>query len=124
MRLQVVSTFLSILFVPLGLHAQLPTPVASKDLMRLIRSEKFEVILPRVMRDNQIDMWIHMKGAEDPLNFELGDSPGAYIFTDRGDDRIERAVLAGAPMRRFTTSSVPRAISQSLSRNAIPSASP
>ncbi len=95
MRLQVLSIFLSILFVPLGLHAQLPTPTASPDLMRLIRSEKFEVILPRVMRDNQIDMWIHMKGAEDPLNFELGDSPGAYIFTDRGGDRIERAVLGG-----------------------------
>ena len=95
MRLPTLSICLSILFVPLGLYAQLPTPTASPDLMRLIRSEKFEVILPRVMRANQIDMWIHMKGSEDPLNFELGDSPGAYIFTDRGGDRIERAVLGG-----------------------------
>jgi hypothetical protein len=63
--------------------------------MKLIRNEKFEVILPQVMRDNQIDMWIHMKGDEDPLNFELGEAPGAYIFTDRGGDRIERAVFGG-----------------------------
>jgi hypothetical protein len=94
-RILFLSTFLGILFLPQGLHAQLPTPVASQNLMKLIRNEKFEVILPQVMRDNQIDMWIHAKGSEDPLNFELGDSPGVYIFTDRGGDRIERAVLGG-----------------------------
>ena len=63
--------------------------------MKLIREQKFEVILPRVMRDNKIDMWIHVKRKSDFFDFEFGEKPGVYIFTDRGGDRIERAVLGG-----------------------------
>jgi hypothetical protein len=63
--------------------------------MTLIRGQKFDVILPQVMRDNEIDMWIHVKRGENPLDFELGDNDGVYIFTDRDGDRVERAVLGG-----------------------------
>ena len=95
-KLRILLTFSCMLSLPQSLRAQFPEPEASRELMHLIRSEKFEVILPQVMRDNQIDMWIHMKRGEDPLNFELGDNPGVYIFTDRGGDRIERAVFGGS----------------------------
>ena len=49
------------------------------------------------MRDNEIDMWIHVMRpwTPDPLNFEFGSDMGIFIFTDRGEDRIERAVFAG-----------------------------
>jgi hypothetical protein len=78
-----------------GLFAQKEEPDADAELMFLIRSEKFDMILPQVMRDNKIDMWIHAKSEDDPLNFELGHNPGFYIFTDRGGNRIERAILGG-----------------------------
>lgn len=63
--------------------------------MRLIRSEKLISILPYVMRDNEVDMWIHAMGLDDPLGFELGAEPGVVIFTDRDGGRIERAAFGG-----------------------------
>ncbi len=69
------------------------------DRMCQIRQEKFDRILPEVMRENGIDMWIVMmkEGLRDPLYLDLGEgyvgSIGYYIFSDRGDDRIERAAL-------------------------------
>lgn len=64
-----------------------------------IRREKFDLILPEVMRENKIDMWIIAcrEGIFDPLYKFLGEGyvahNGYYIFTDRGGDRIERSVL-------------------------------
>ena len=69
------------------------------ERMCLIRAEKFDRILPGAMRDNDIDMWIVMmrEGQPDPLYRDLGEgyvgSTGYYIFTDRGEARIERAAL-------------------------------
>ncbi len=67
--------------------------------MNQIRKDKFDMILPEAMRENDIDMWIIMcrEGSFDPLYPDLGEgyvsSTGYYIFTDTGDERIERAVL-------------------------------
>lgn len=64
-----------------------------------IRLDKFDLILPEVMRENQIDMWIIMnrEGNFDPLYPDMGEGyvghNGYYIFTDTGKPRIERAVL-------------------------------
>jgi Xaa-Pro aminopeptidase len=64
-----------------------------------IRLDKFDLILPEVMRENKIDMWIIMsrEGNFDPLYAEMGEGyvghDGYYIFTDTGKPRIERAVL-------------------------------
>jgi len=99
-----VKLFLILFFMIIfthGLCAQNEEPDADAELMFLIRSEKFDLILPQVMRDNKIDMWIHMKRGEDPLNFELGSESGVFIFTDRGDNRIERAVLGGRGDRKL-----------------------
>ena len=68
-------------------------------LMNQIRQEKFDLILPEVMRENNVSMWItvNREGYEDPLTPDLGRGYvgrwGYYIFTDRGDGRIERAAL-------------------------------
>lgn len=75
------------------------------EMLRLIRHEKFDLVLPGAMRDNTVDMWIHVveSGKKDPLALDLGgwfeyrawEPIGYYIFTDRGIDRIERAILGG-----------------------------
>ncbi len=67
------------------------------ELLNQIRKEKFDNILPVAMRDNNIDMWIHVmrEGNPDPLNIDLGGDNGYFVFTDRGGSRIERAVLGG-----------------------------
>lgn len=64
-----------------------------------MRLDKFDLVLPEVMRENKIDMWIIMcrEGRFDPMYYELGEGyvghTGYYIFTDTGKPRIERAVL-------------------------------
>ena len=61
-----------------------------------IRREKFDIVLPEVMRKNNVDMWIHVmrESIEDPFGAEdLGATSGVFVFTDRGTGRIERAVL-------------------------------
>ncbi|MFN2329155.1 MAG: M24 family metallopeptidase [Chromatocurvus sp.] len=69
------------------------------EFMNQIRIEKFDLVLPEVMRENGVDMWItvNREGFDDPLTEDLGKGYvggyGYYIFTDRGDGRIERAVL-------------------------------
>ena len=67
--------------------------------MNQIRRDKFDFILPEVMRENNIDMWIVMnrEGHNDPLYPDLGhgytSKNGYYIFSDPGHGRIERIVL-------------------------------
>lgn len=78
-----------------NLYAQYRAPDAAPDLMRLIRSEKLTSVLPYVMRDREVDMWIHAMGPNDPLGFEFGTEPGFVIFTDPGDGGIERTAFGG-----------------------------
>ncbi len=73
------------------------------NLLDLIRKEKFDHALPQAMRDNNIDMWIHVMGTKnaeegnlDPLRLNFGSNTGIFIFTDRGGDGIERTVLGRA----------------------------
>ncbi len=68
---------------------------ARYELLNLIRREKFDLILPGAMRDNNVDMWIHVmrRGDPDPLALDLGATMGFIVFADRGGDRIERAII-------------------------------
>ena len=69
---------------------------ATLELMRQqIRRDKFDHVLPQAMRDNGVDMWIHVIRDRNPdgLATELGGQAGAFVFSDRGGDRIERAIL-------------------------------
>jgi len=69
------------------------------EMMAQIRRDKFDYILPEAMRENGIDMWITVmrEGLHDPLYEDLGrgyvGGVGYYVFTDRGEQRIERAAL-------------------------------
>ena len=61
-----------------------------------IRREKFDRVLPEVMRRNEVDMWIHVMRETIPDPFgaeEFGSTSGVFVFTNRGGGRIERAVL-------------------------------
>jgi len=90
--------FLGLFMVVLGL---LPSFLAAQkakywyDLLNVIRREKFDLVLPHALRDNQVDMWIHVikRGDPDPLELDLGGSMGYFVFTDRGGERVERAVF-------------------------------
>jgi len=67
-----------------------------RDVNNQIRRELFDTVLPEAMRKNRVDMWIHVmrETVPDPFGAEdLGSTSGVFVFTDRGVDRIERAVL-------------------------------
>jgi hypothetical protein len=74
-----------------------------KELTNQIRRDKYDLILPKVMREHGIDMWIHVMREGNVHSFgnfvnsgfyaDLGSNSGVFIFTDRGGDRIERAAL-------------------------------
>ena len=95
--------YIRILFLIFSLF--LVVPVSAQEAahrwrkLNQIRRDKFDLILPAVMRENGIDMWIIMcrEGNFDPLYEFLGGGyvghNGYYIFTDRGGPRIERTVL-------------------------------
>jgi Xaa-Pro dipeptidase len=66
------------------------------ETVRLMRNDKLDLVLPGAMRDNKVDMWIHVtrQGDRDPLAVQFGETYGYLVFTDRGE-RIERAVFGG-----------------------------
>ena len=73
------------------------------DAMNQIRREKFDLILPEVMEENGVEMWItvNREGHDDPLTPDLGEGYtggwGYYIFTYRAQEqaagRVERVAL-------------------------------
>jgi hypothetical protein len=69
------------------------------EMMNQIRKDKFDLVLPEVMRENGVDMWItvNREGYDDPLTEDFGKGYsgdwGYYIFTDRGGERMERVAL-------------------------------
>ena len=95
-RLATLFIFISSLFV---------TDLFSQEayrrwrVMNQIRNDKFDLVLPQVMRENNIDMWIitNKEGNFDPLYPDMGggytSQNGYYIFTDTGKPRIERTAL-------------------------------
>ncbi|NNE71664.1 MAG: M24 family metallopeptidase [Rhodothermales bacterium] len=87
------------------LFAVVSTDVAGQEakrrweMMNQIRRDKFDLVLPEAMRENDIDMWIVMnrEGNDDPLWADLGGgytgSTGYYVFHDPRQGRVERAAL-------------------------------
>ena len=92
----------SILAIALVLFAAVPISAqearARWERMCQIRAEKFDLVLPKAMQDNDLDMWIVVmrEGLLDPLWEALGRGYvgdwGYWVFTNQGD-RVERAVL-------------------------------
>ncbi len=98
-RILIVTLLLGLVvqFQPAA-HAQEWNPPSEKyvEENNQIRRDKFDQILPQIMRERGVDMWIHVMREAIPDRFgaeELGSTSGVFVFTDRGDDRIERAVL-------------------------------
>lgn len=95
--LQTLFFILLVSFLAQGFETQTRAEknLVNEDVMNLIRKEKFDLILPQIMRENKIDMWIHVlrAGDPDPLADNFGTNSGVIVFTDRGGSRIERAVL-------------------------------
>ena len=95
--------------LPMTVQAQEWTPPSEKYIEEndQIRRDKFDQVLPGAMRERGVDMWIHVMREAIPDRFgveELGSTSGIFIFTDRGGDRIERAVLGrrwGATQRNW-----------------------
>ncbi len=104
-KIRCVLAVLGMLVLAQGSYAQqrearypgVVLPDDSVGMQKQIRRAKFDTVLPRVMRDNNIDMWIYVMRPwiPDPLAFEFGASEGVIIFTDRDEDRIERAAFTG-----------------------------
>jgi hypothetical protein len=94
-KIRIPLMFLCVVFLIQGLQAQKREPGDTVELMNEIRKDKFNIYLPQVMRENKIDMWIHVirPWATDPLAYEFGCDSAIFIFTDRGSERIERAVF-------------------------------
>ena len=74
----------------------LPARTAETDMeaLRLMRNDKLDLVLPGAMRDNNVDMWIHVTRGQDPLSVQFGKTSGYLIFTDLGN-KIERAHFGG-----------------------------
>jgi hypothetical protein len=93
-RVIIIILLLAASSVSFPLVAQEPDDLAEWN--HQIRREKFDLVLPQVMRENGVDMWIHVMREVIPDAFgaeEFGSTSGVFVFTDRGGDRIERAVL-------------------------------
>lgn len=63
------------------------------ELFDYVLRDKLDNILPVIMKNHNIDMWIHVSryGDQDPLAAVFGEEEGVYVFTDIRGDRIERA---------------------------------
>jgi hypothetical protein len=88
-KVRIYLFLLVVFFFSDGILAQLQDPETRMDMKNLIRRERLDLILPQAMRNNVIDMWIHLSEGS---NIDFG-SDGYFVFTDRGGDRIERAVF-------------------------------
>lgn len=73
------------------------------EMMNQIRKDKFDLVLPEVMRENDVEMWITVirEGMDDPLVDDLGRGYtggwGYYVFTytpeQQASGRVERMAL-------------------------------
>ena len=71
------------------------TAESDREALRLMRNDKLDLVLPGAMRDNNVDMWIHVTRGQDPLMVQFGKTSGYLIFTDLGH-KIERAHFGGS----------------------------
>lgn len=112
-RKLILLMFVLLIFILQGLSVFAQEARSRFEVLNLIRKDKFDLVLLQVMRDNDVDMWIHVirRGDPDLLELDLGGNCGYFIFTDRGGDRIERAVL-GLGFSRIADRSVYDIISE------------
>lgn len=99
-----IGLFLASISLLLSSPAYSQEARARWERMCQIRAEKFDLIMPAAMQDNDLDMWIVVmrEGNHDPLWEALGRGYvggwAYYVFSNQGD-RVERAVLGAAGYR-------------------------
>ncbi len=105
-----IKQFFSITLFLASISLLYPSPTYSQEArarwerMCQIRAEKFDLIMPTAMQENDLDMWIVVmrEGNLDPLWEALGRGYvggwAYYIFTNQGN-RVERAVLGAGGYR-------------------------
>jgi Xaa-Pro aminopeptidase len=99
---QVICAILALPLLPsFSSSAQVEDFQSQWESSCMIRQDKFNYVLPKAMRRNNIDMWIiidHGRGTE-PMMLDFGIETaygqGIYVFYDGGGDRIERLCLGG-----------------------------
>jgi Xaa-Pro aminopeptidase len=92
---RIFPALLGVVLLLEGTVVQAQEAKARFEMLNLIRKDKFDKVLPGAMRDNHVDMWIHVirRGDPDAFALDLGATMGYIIFSDRGGDRIERALF-------------------------------
>ena len=78
------------------LSQEKPDGYGVEEWLNIIRKEKFNLVLPKVMKENNVDMWMHIARLAIPDDFaekEMGDISGVFVFTRLEDGTIEKAVL-------------------------------
>ncbi len=100
---RVILFLVAVMFTVPAAYAQSEgyTSETDAEVLRLIRKDKLDLILPGAMRGNNVDMWIHVTRGQginansssgDKMTPQFGNTSGYLIFTDLGD-RIERAMF-------------------------------
>jgi Xaa-Pro dipeptidase len=97
-RSLIIAAALSAMTLAAGAPLAAQEAKARFDLLNLIRKEKFDKILPGAMRDNKVDMWMHVirRGDPDAFALDFGTDMGYVVFSDRGGDRVERALFGNS----------------------------
>jgi len=131
-KIQILLVLFSIFIVVQGVDVRAQEAKARWEMMNLIRKEKLEIVLPKAMRGNSIDMWIIVNryGRNDPISRELGAGGAsdkwyqgkflAYtVFTDRGRDGIERKSMleVEGALKKFVEERDPKRIAVNMSDN-------
>jgi hypothetical protein len=92
-RVLIFVTSFFILILTHGLHAQdfgrfneenhIDEQVAK--MINQILLDKFDIILPAIMREHEIDMWIHVarEGDLDPLGYNFGSKEPTILLRNR-----------------------------------------
>lgn len=99
MNKKFLSVLLLLFFLGEGLNLSAQEARRRWEMMNQIRRDKFDIVLPKVMRENKIDMWITVmrEGNLGPLYEDFGRGYvgdfGYYIFWDKGSGQVERAAL-------------------------------
>jgi len=73
-KFEILSALFLVFVLLQGIYAEGQEARARYDMMKMIRKEKFDLVLPGAMRDNKIDMWISVMqdGHTDALALDLG----------------------------------------------------
>ena len=51
----------------------------AREVLRLIRNDKLDLILRGAMRDNNVDMWIHVARHGDPMHWNMNSEESTAI---------------------------------------------